>query len=105
MKKVFEIEGSRDDYIVTFSDESGKLQASCTCPAGEHCTICKHITEVIETDEEVRESLENYGLLGAYNDYLDKEEEVEALKIEAKNLKRKFARLLLGNYRDKKTVK
>ncbi len=103
MKKKFKIENDSGlNYIVTFDDEAGSLKASCTCQAGQHFTLCKHVIKYMEEDKEIAEALENYGLIDIYNEYLEKKEEAEQLKEEAKNLKKKFARLLLGRYRNKK---
>lgn len=103
MNKVYEIENeSAENYIVTFNDENGIIKASCTCPAGQHCTLCKHVIKYMLEDNEIAESLKEYGLMKVYNEYIETNEKADKLKEEAKKIKKKFARLLLGNYRDKK---
>lgn len=103
MKKIFNVEnGHGSSYVVTFEDEGETIRASCTCQAGEHCTLCRHVIQCMEEDAEIKEAMADYGLLGIYEEYLEKNEEADRLKEEAKKIKKKFARLLLGSYRDKK---
>ena len=96
MHKVLSIKGSTgNDYLVAFSDKSGKLKASCNCPAGKKSILCKHVIGVMLNDEDVHRELDNYGYLSVYNDYLAKLDESERIKKEASNIKKKFERLLL----------
>lgn len=94
-KSVKVIGSTGNEYCVTFSDETGTLKASCTCQAGEFGTLCKHIMEFVQHDEEVREELKNYGLLGVYEEYTEKLAEADRMKREASKIKKKFQRLLM----------
>lgn len=99
MKKEFQVTGSAgNSYIVTFSDESGAAKATCTCHAGELGVLCKHVTGIIEEDDEVRQMLTNYGLLDAYYEYQNAHDEAvkvaAKMKAQAGKLKKKFERLL-----------
>ncbi|MBQ9442313.1 MAG: hypothetical protein IJU55_04815 [Selenomonadaceae bacterium] len=93
-EKSFLIEGGSDDYVVRFTSDSKRMKASCTCPAGEHFTLCKHVIQCLE-DEEVAAELKRHGLDEVFREYLEKDKEAERLKVQAKNIKKKFARLLL----------
>ena len=96
MRKSTHVRGSTgNDYLVTFSDKSGTLKATCTCQAGEFGTLCKHVLEVIQTDKEIRNELQNYGYISIYEEYLSKLAEAERIKKEAATLKKKFQQLLL----------
>jgi len=99
MKKEFQVTGSTGNlYTVTFSDESGTAKATCTCQAGELGVLCKHVTGIIEQDDEVRQMLTNYGLLDAYYEYQNAHDEAvkvaAKMKAQAGKLKKKFERLL-----------
>ena len=99
MKKEFQVTGSTgNSYTVTFSDESGAAKATCTCHAGGLGVLCKHVTGIIEEDDEVRQMLTNYGLLDAYYEYQNAHNEAvkvaAKLKAQAGKLKKKFERLL-----------
>ena len=99
MKKEFQVTGSTGNlYTVTFSDESGTAKATCTCQAGELGVLCKHVTGLIDQDENVREMLSSYGLLDAYYEYQKAYDEAarvaKKMRAEAGKLKKKFERLL-----------
>lgn len=96
MRKNFEVIGSKGDlYQVYFSDESGEPKAGCTCRAGEMGQLCKHVLGIIDDDADVYNMLANHGTLDIYQEYLDLLEQSEAIKKEAKTLKKKFERVLL----------
>ena len=60
--------------------------------------MCKHVTGIIDQDEDVRQMLSNYGLLDAYDEYhkaYDEAAKVAAkMRAQAGKLKKKFERLL-----------
>ena len=96
MNKSFNVTGSSGtDYTVTFTDDDGTIHAQCTCEAGLFGTFCKHIAHVIDTDDEVRQSLDAAGLLATYQEFNDKQKESDRLKRSAKSLKLAFAKKLL----------
>lgn len=96
MRKEYKVQGSTGNmYDVYFSDETGEPKAGCTCKAGEHAQLCKHVFGIIAEDKEVYEMLSNYGTLGIYQEYLDLLEEADAIKAQAKKVKKKFERVLL----------
>ncbi|HYN77990.1 MAG TPA: SWIM zinc finger family protein [Lamprocystis sp. (in: g-proteobacteria)] len=51
MKVIFSVAGSaKEPYQVTFRNEHGKLNAFCTCPAGEKGLHCKHRLAIVAGD-------------------------------------------------------
>lgn len=93
-------ESTGEIYTVTFliGDETAK--AHCTCSAGEKLTLCKHVLKCIDEHDEIRYALTKCGLLQVYEEHLLLLDEAEKIKREAKNVKKKFSRLLLSG-RDK----
>lgn len=94
-EKVFVIEGNNDDYVVRFNGDGKEIHAHCTCQAGEFKMLCKHVLGCIEADDEIADAFRDYGLMAVYEEYMQKDQEAEKIKREAKNLKKKLARILL----------
>ncbi len=95
MKKEFQVTGSTGStYTVVFSDESGSAKATCTCQAGELGVLCKHVTGLIDQDQDVRELLSKYGFLSVYDEYHAAYDEAAKLKVSAGKIKKEFERLL-----------
>ena len=106
INKSYQVIGSSGNvYTVSFSNVTGELKAHCTCTAGEFNTVCKHIFQVMEENSEVAEVFRTSELKGIYDEYNKKikehEQMIQSMQKEEKDLKRKFSRLLLGNYRDR----
>lgn len=127
LDKSFSVQGSSSVYNVRFVSNNFGVKASCECAAGSHHQLCKHITQFIESDEEIISALREEGLMEVYEDYIQKKsrsdklnrdikamtkkfgqlymyenqveklKEFETLKTESHNLKKKFERLLLGD--------
>lgn len=97
MKKEFHVtsKSTGEVYEVNFSDETGKVQAHCTCRAGMFGTLCKHIISIMETDSEVQDALKRSGQIKKWDSYLEKEQELEQMKKEVAATKKYFAKDLL----------
>ena len=95
-EKKFTVQGTDAEYEVRFDSDGQTVNAHCTCPAGEHKTLCRHILKCIDDDSDLRFALTQCGYLQVYEEHLARLRYAESVKREAKNLKRKFERLLLG---------
>lgn len=96
MKKFFKVMGSAEEpYIVKFSDETGEFKASCTCPAGIHRTLCKHIIGCLENDDEIKTCFASYGYDKELFKINEKIIEAERLKKEVSNMKKALAKIIL----------
>ena len=97
--KKFEVQGTEQMYDVRFTSDGEHVKAHCTCLAGAHQTLCKHILQCINDDVEIRYALTACGYLQVYEEYVERLKYAEQLsreiKKEAKGLKKKFERLLL----------
>jgi len=97
MNKTFDVTGSTGNhYTVTFSDQDGSLHAHCTCEAASFYTLCKHIAYIIDTNEEVQQSLDMAGLLPIYQEFNVALNESNRLRRKAKKLKDSFTKRLLN---------
>lgn len=105
-EKEFVIAGSEQDYKVGFTCDGQTVRAHCECHAGIFQTLCKHVMKCIEIDAEIKAALVESGQWQVYEEYQQKlveaeavkrevMKEVEKVKREAKNVKKKFERLLL----------
>lgn len=92
-EKIFNVEDGI--FSVRFREDKHGIKAHCTCPAGRYKTLCRHVVQCINEDEEIADVLRDYGLLSIYESHLKKLEEAEKIQLEAKNLKKNFAKLLL----------
>lgn len=94
-EKEYKVAGSEQEYTVRIVSDGQTVHAHCDCQAGQFKTLCKHVLQCIETDAEVKAALVESGLWQVYEEHLQKLKEVEKVKREAKNLKKKFERLFL----------
>jgi uncharacterized Zn finger protein len=101
--------GSSDmPYHVTFICDGQAVRARCTCPAGDHQTICKHIMQVLDGDiaktegTTAEQATELLALVESSDVQPHRALYIKADRIavtaaeEAKKRKRGFARKLLG---------
>ena len=44
---------SGDPYTVRFYLEEDEISAFCSCPAGEHRKLCKHVIRIINGDDSI----------------------------------------------------
>lgn len=93
--KDFSIAGSEQYYDVHFWSDGKKVSAHCACHAGQFKTLCKHVMSCIEQDAEIKEALIESGQWQVYEEYLQRLKDAEQVKREAKNIKKKFERILL----------
>lgn len=93
MKKEFEVKSSNSDnlYTVTFSDESGWVQAHCTCRAGMFGNLCKHVTGIMESDKEVQAAMKETGQDCAWKKLKKDQKKLEKMKREVAAEKKEFA--------------
>lgn len=82
-------------YQVTFVSDGEKVKAQCSCPAGQKKTLCKHVLDCIDADSALRFALVQCGYQQVYEEHELLMKEIESLKKEARNVKKKFERLLL----------
>ena len=96
-QKTFEVvsESTGEIYNVTFISDGETVKASCSCPAGQKLTLCKHVLKCIDEHNDIRYALTQCGLLQIYEEHLLLLAESEKIKREAKNVKKKFERLLI----------
>lgn len=97
---VVESESTGELYHVTFINIGETVTAHCTCPAGEKNTLCKHILKCVDENPGIKYELTQCGLWQIYEEHLLLLKESEKLKREAKNVKKKFSRLLLSGWED-----
>ena len=88
-------ENTGEIYTVTFVSNGETVKARCTCPAGDKKALCKHVLKCIDENSDIRYALTQCGLLQVYEEHLLLLTEAEKIKREAKNVKKKFERLLL----------
>lgn len=106
MKHVFKIKGSAPDpYVVTIERDGEKLNASCTCPAGEMGQHCKHrdgllhgaVDGLIQGDiAAIAGWLQGSNLEPIYREIGVLENEQDRIKKEISAKKRQLARLMGG---------
>lgn len=94
--KDFMVQYNRRNYYVHFVSDGASVHASCSCLAYKYRTLCRHILQCVEDDAEVFDALNECGLWQLYEVHLRLEETAEEIKRESKDLKKKFAKLLLG---------
>lgn len=97
LKKEFHVvsKSTGELYTVKFSNESGKVQAHCSCRAGIFGTLCKHVIEIMETDDDVKLAMQESGQANKWNHYLNNAKDIERRKKELSKEKKAFARDLL----------
>lgn len=103
---VFDVEGSQGDlYRITFAFDGDRAAATCTCPAGEQGTWCKHRTALLDGDvtalrsdnaseaATVKDRLAGTSLGDAYSRWVEAEDRAVAAKKAADAAKRALARV------------
>ena len=88
-------ESTGEIYNVTFISDGKTVKAHCTCPAGQKLTLCKHVLNCIDEHTDISCALVECGLMKIYEDHYFLLREAEKIKREAKNVKKKFERLLI----------
>lgn len=88
-------ESTGEIYNVTFVSDGKTVKAQCTCPAGQKLTLCKHVLKCINENREIKIALIECGLMQIYEDHYFLLREAEKIKREAKDVKKKFERLLM----------
>lgn len=49
--KILSKSSSGNPYTVTFYLEADTISAFCSCPAGEHRKLCKHVLQLIDGND------------------------------------------------------
>jgi uncharacterized Zn finger protein len=106
---VFEVQGSgADPYTIVATRAGGRFWITCTCPAGENGSHCKHRvallagvvdTLVSENPEEVARlpaMMEGTSLPALLAEFNTASDELEAAKRKMDKLKKRLNRALLG---------
>lgn len=101
LKKEFHVvsKSTGELYTVKFSNESGKVQAHCSCRAGIFGTLCKHVIGIMETDDDVKLAMQESGQANKWNHYLNNAKDIERRKKELAKEKKAFAKDLLYSER------
>lgn len=94
-EKIFEIESGNTVYQIRFRINGDDVKAHCTCPAGDHKKICRHVLQCLEEDFDLKYKLIQLGYLQVYEEHLARKDYAEEVKKEAANLKKKFERMFL----------
>lgn len=95
MEKQFNIIGSHGDpYTITINCDT-PMYASCTCPAGQKHTLCKHILSLLENNQEINEVLKVQDFYSKYEEFITKTAKAEKLKDEAAKAKKSFSKAFL----------
>ncbi|MDD5887701.1 MAG: SWIM zinc finger family protein [Oscillospiraceae bacterium] len=98
MEKEFSVKSSSSDeiYTVIFTTElpsaEGEVRACCTCPAGRHGTLCKHIIGLMESDEDIKSAMHESGQDKEWGSYKEHAAELEALKKKVAKEKKAFGK-------------
>jgi len=106
MKLTFYVQGSAPNPYELIFNIHDTLTVSCSCPAGEKKTLCKHILRLIEGDTTglITEQPDNVDSVctaflasdakNIYDEWKHCEGELDDLKEKTKNIKRKFSKAL-----------
>ena len=110
MEFVFYVQGSAaEPYKITFNT-NGRFTASCSCPAGENLTLCKHVLSLLEGDSSsvkigepsdlfiVCEIFSKCEIKDYYDEWKQCEDELVELKKKTTDYKRRFGKTLLGRF-------
>ena len=82
-------------YQVTFDCDGQTVHARCTCTASDYGTLCHHIMDCINEDDEILSALKECGLWQIYEEHQAKAKEADKLRRQSSALKKKFSKLLL----------
>lgn len=93
--KIYKVQGTEQEYDVRIVSDGEKVKAHCSCQAGNFKTLCKHVLQCVDEDNDVRYALTQCGYLQVYEEYLSRLKYSEEVKKEAKKIKKKFERLFL----------
>lgn len=94
-RKDFTVHYNGRRYYVYFVSDGANIHAHCSCLACKYKTLCRHILQCVEDDAEIYDALKECGLWRLYEIYLQLEKSAGEIKRESKDLKKKFAQLLL----------
>ena len=89
--KSFYVQGSSDNYVVRIVANELGVRGNCTCPAGNHNQLCKHLINTIKNDDEIKAALFEWGVWEIFENYLQKNHE------ESQKFKKQFERLFLDS--------
>lgn len=97
MIRTIEVTGSSgNSYIIIFNNDTGKLKASCSCQAGKHKMLCKHIINEIEANTEIQNMLQlDAKVKSDFEKYINCNILLEKVKNENKKIKKELANDLL----------
>lgn len=96
MEKQFEVEGSTGNlYTVTCSMDPSNFWINCTCEAGQHAVLCKHVLGLLKDNSEIATILAASPQNAAYVKYYEAIDAAERAKKEAANRKKALTRQIL----------
>ena len=94
LSKTVTVQGSSGEYVIDVKATDSKLQIHCSCEAGIHKRLCKHVIELARTDSEIQPFIVDAGLTTAFDDYFYFKNEVERLQGEMRRLKKKIEKVI-----------
>ena len=99
---------SGDSYTVTFYLEENTISAFCSCPAGKHRKLCKHVLQLIDGNDsmlydsnqkttlaEIRSHLQNTSIPSLFSELGDKEVVLKKAQQDLKKAKKNIEKQLL----------
>lgn len=82
-------------YEITINIEDDTLKMSCTCPAGIHKQLCKHIRKVINEHEKIQEFIKSHEKYNVVYTLNEEELALEEMKKQIAKHKKQISRLIL----------
>lgn len=97
-KKVIGSSGS--EYSVTVRANEKQIKSICNCQAGINGVLCKHVKQVLDDQISINPSFKEHyqssGIHAAFEELAIAEHELERLKKEVSDKKKKISRLICG---------
>ena len=106
--KILSKSSSGDPYTVTFYIEENTISAFCSCPAGEHRKLCKHVLQLIDGNESmlydsnqkpildrVCSHLQNTSIPPLLSGLCDKEALLKEIQRDVKKAKKSIEKIIL----------
>lgn len=94
LEKTIEVQGTEKEYTVEVKADKGKIKMRCNCEAGIHKRLCKHITYVATTDEDLKPFLVDANLYDAFSEIHHLKKEIERMQAENRRLRIKIEKAI-----------
>lgn len=106
--KILSKSSSGNPYTVTFFLEENTISAFCSCPAGEHRKLCKHVLQMLDSNDSILYDSSQKPILARISSHLqstsippllsglcDKETLLKKMQDEVKKAKKSIEKILL----------